>query len=47
MQEDIRNAGGEPQVKNVVRDRNLLTCAREEDMPLLIRELVASLCSGK
>ena len=47
MREDIRNAGGEPRAKNVVRDRNLLTCAREEDMPALVRELVASLCSGK
>ena len=46
-QDDIANAGGKPLLQPVARDRNLITCAREEDMGGLIRELVAALVEKK
>jgi len=47
MQNDIRNAGGKPVLEPVHRDRNLITCASDDDMPHLMRYLVAALVSGK
>jgi protease I len=44
---DIANAGGIPKIEPVVRDRNLLSCAREEDMGALMRDLVAALCEKR
>lgn len=46
-QADIANAGGKPVLRSVVRDRNLITCAREADMGEMIRELVTALVEKK
>ncbi|MCE5252407.1 DJ-1/PfpI family protein [bacterium] len=43
MQNDIKNAGGTPVLEPVFQDRNLITCATDEDMPLLYRYLVGAL----
>ncbi len=47
MANDIRNAGGVPVLEPVHRDRNLITCARDEDMPELMRYVVGYLTSVK
>lgn len=47
MQNDIRNAGGAPMLKPVHRDRNLITCATEDDMPELMRYVVGYLTTVK
>lgn len=46
-QVDISDAGGKPVLKPVVRDRNLITCAREADMGEMMRELVTALVEKK
>ncbi len=43
MANDIKYAGGTPVDKPVYRDRNLITCAGDDDMPLLYAELVKAL----
>ncbi|MFC1693693.1 DJ-1/PfpI family protein [Candidatus Latescibacterota bacterium] len=47
MQNDIKNAGGIPVLKPVHRDRNLITCASDEDMPELMRYLAGYLTTMK
>ncbi len=47
MANDIRNAGGTPVLAAVHRDRNLITCARDEDMPELMRYVVGYLTALK
>ena len=47
MQNDIENAGGKPVLKPVHRDRNLITCATDEDMPELMRYVVGYLTTMK
>jgi len=47
MQNDIKNAGGTPLLKPVHRDRNLITCASDDDLPLLMQYLVSALVIGK
>jgi len=47
MANDIRNAGGTPVLKPVNVDRNLITCARDEDMPELMRYLTGYLAGTK
>ena len=46
-QADISDAGGKPVLRPVVRDRNLITCAREADMGEMMRELVTALVEKK
>jgi protease I len=46
-QADIADAGGTPVLRPVVRDRNLITCARETDMGEMMRELVTALVEKK
>jgi len=43
MQNDIKNAGGTPVLEPVCQDRNLITCATDDDMPLLMRYVVGYL----
>ena len=43
MQNDIKNAGGTPVLEPVVQDGNLITCATDDDMPLLMNYLVGNL----
>jgi protease I len=43
MANDIRNAGGTPILQSVYRDRNLITCAKDEDMPEMMRWVVGYL----
>jgi len=43
MQNDIKNAGGTPVLEPVVQDGNLITCATDNDMPLLMNYLVGNL----
>ena len=40
MQNDIINAGGKAVLKPVQQDRNLVTCARDKDLPELMRTVV-------
>lgn len=47
MQNDITNAGGKAVLAPIHRDRNLITCASDEDMPLLMRVLVNALVAEK
>jgi protease I len=47
MANDIKNAGGAPVLAPVHRDRNLITCARDEDMPELMRYVVGYLTTVK
>lgn len=47
MQNDIKNAGGKAVPAPVFRDRNLITCASDDDMPHLMRLLVHGLVTGK
>ncbi len=47
MANDIRNAGGTPVLKPVNVDRNLITCARDEDMPELMRYVTGYLAGTK
>lgn len=47
MANDIRNAGGTPIIQPVFRDRNLITCAKDEDMPELMRYVVGYLTTVK
>ena len=47
MANDIRNAGGTPVLQPVFRDRNLITCAKDEDMPELMRYVVGYLTTMK
>ena len=47
MQNDIKNAGGKPVLEPVHRDRNLITCATDDDLPLLMRYLVGYLTTVK
>jgi protease I len=47
MANDIRNAGGTPVLQSVYRDRNLITCAKDEDMPELMRYVVGYLTMVK
>ncbi len=47
MQNDIKNAGGTPVLKPVHRDRNLITCASDDDLPELMRYVVGYLMSVK
>jgi len=46
MQNDIKNAGGTPVLEPVHRDRNLITCASDDDMPHLMRLLINALVKG-
>ena len=43
MQNDIKNAGGTAVLTPVHRDRNLITCASDDDFPLLMQYLVTAL----
>ena len=43
MKNDIKNAGGNPILKPVHQDRNLITCATDKDLPKLIQYLVGYL----
>ena len=47
MQNDIINAGGTPVLDPVCRDRNLITCATDDDMPILINYVVGYLTTMK
>ncbi len=47
MQNDITNAGGKAVLAPAHRDRNLITCASDEDLPYLMRLLVNALITGK
>jgi len=47
MASDIRNAGGAPVLQPVFRDRNLITCAKDEDMPELMRYVTGYLTTMK
>jgi len=47
MQNDIKNAGGIPVLEPVHRDRNLITCATDNDLPELIRYVVGYLTTVK
>ncbi|MHB9027704.1 MAG: DJ-1/PfpI family protein, partial [Candidatus Latescibacterota bacterium] len=47
MANDIKNAGGTPVLKSINVDRNLITCARDEDMPELMRYVTGYLAGKK
>jgi len=47
MQNDIKNAGGTPVLEPAHRDRNLITCASDDDLPHLMRLLVNYLVTGE
>ncbi len=47
MANDIRNAGGTPVLQPVHRDRNLVTCAKDEDLPELMRYVTGYLTTVK
>ena len=47
MQNDIKNAGGTALLKPVHRDRNLITCASDEDLPYLMRYVTGYLTTVK
>ncbi len=47
MQNDIENAGGTAILEPAHRDRNLITCASDDDLPQLMRLLVNYLATGK
>ena len=47
MQNDIKNAGGIPVLEPVHRDRNLITCATDNDLPELMRYVVGYLMTVK
>ena len=47
MQNDIKNAGGTPVLTPVTRDRNLITCASDDDLGALMQYLVSYLATGK
>ena len=47
MQNDIKNAGGKALLQQVHRDRNLITCASDDDIGLLMRYLVGYLLTVK
>ena len=47
MQNDIKNAGGKAVLKPVHRDRNLITCASDDDLPFLMNYVVGYLTTMK
>jgi protease I len=47
IQDDIRNAGGTWQDKEVIRDRNLVTSRQPSDIPAFNREMIKLFSEGK
>ena len=47
IQDDIRNAGGEYEDREVVRDGNLVTSRQPSDIPAFNREMIALFAEGQ